>query len=67
MTNTGVYNGKQVHKSDVDDVIRRSRQIGCDHLLIASGHVEDAIKAFELCQRSPDFYTTIGVHPCRAS
>ena len=41
--------------------------MGCDRLLIAAGNIQDAQKSFELCQKSPKFFLTIGVHPCRAS
>lgn len=63
----GVYHHKHHHKPDVMQVIQRAEDVGCSHLLIASGHLADIEKALELCKLSPNFYTTAGIHPCRAA
>ena len=36
-------------------------------MLFASGYIKDAEVSYELACRGPHFYTTIGVHPCRAN
>lgn len=63
----GVYHGKKYHDSDVLDVIERAASMGCNHLLIASGCLEDVKQALKLCSLSKNFYTTGGIHPCRAA
>lgn len=63
----GVYNGKKFHEDDTDEVIERAREYGVEKMLFASGSIEDLHLSFKLTQKSEDFYTTIGVHPCRAS
>lgn len=35
-------------------------------MLFAAGFIEDALTSYNLALRGPDFYSTIGVHPCRA-
>jgi len=47
--------------------MKRSSDVGCDHLLIASGCLGDVHKAIELCKISDKYYTTAGIHPCRAA
>ena len=37
-----------------------------DKFLFAAGSLDDAIISRELSLRSQNFYTTIGIHPCRA-
>jgi TatD DNase family protein len=63
----GIYNGKKYHEDDTDDVIDRARKYSVTKMLFASGCVEDVHDSYVLAQKSEDFYTTIGVHPCRAS
>jgi TatD DNase family protein len=55
------------HPCDRESVVKRAHEVGCSHLLIAAGCLEDAQHSFELCNKFPDSYCTIGVHPCRAS
>lgn len=38
----GDYYGKKHHEDDRQEVIQRARDIGCSHLLIAAGNLEDA-------------------------
>ena len=52
---------------DRKEVIERARQVGCSHLLIAAGNMQDAKESYELCSQYENSYCTIGVHPCRAS
>jgi TatD DNase family protein len=49
----------------VDDVIKRSEEIGCDRLLFSAGNLQDSKVSFELSKKSPKFFCTVGVHPCR--
>lgn len=64
---SGKYHHKQHHPTDIDDVIKRAENVGCQHLLIASGCLGDIKHAIQLCAQSPHFYTTAGIHPCRAN
>lgn len=34
--------------------------------LFAGGYIHDAQQSYELSKLSPDFFCTIGIHPCRA-
>ncbi len=63
---SGFYYEKKWHDSDVDEVIKRAENDGCDRLLIVGGYLEDSEESFELCKKSEKFFCTVGVHPCRA-
>lgn len=63
---SGIYYGKENHPDDRVEVIQRALDVGCDHLLIAAGCIEDARHSFQMCQTYENCYATIGVHPCRA-
>lgn len=75
---SGIYYEKQSHESDLDSIIERAQNEGCDRMLIVGkliyildliffrgGYIEDAIKSYEICKKSENFYCTVGVHPCR--
>ena len=62
----GQYHGKDNHQDDRPHVIHRAKNVGCTHLLIAAGNIEDAIHSYEMCQTYENCFATIGVHPCRA-
>ena len=55
------------HTCDRDSVVQRAHEMGCSHLLIAAGSLEEAGHSFDLCNKYPRSYCTIGVHPCRAN
>ena len=61
----GIYNNKQLHPEDVNEVIQRAEQMGCKDFLFVGGDLKDSKRSFELSQRAPNFFCTIGVHPCR--
>ena len=63
----GVYFNKERHSPDYEKVFSRSEKAGVSHLLIASGNSQDLIDSFELCKKSDTYWTTAGVHPCRAN
>lgn len=63
----GVYYHKKAHESDLDSVIERAKSIGVKGMLIVGGHAQDTIDSYEICQRSKNFYTTVGLHPCHAN
>lgn len=61
----GQYYDKKHHDSDVDDVIKRAEEIGCDRFLFVGGYLEDSMHSYELTERVKKSYCTVGVHPCR--
>ena len=40
---------------------------GVKKYLFAAGYIEDAKISLALANKGDDFYSTIGVHPCRAT
>jgi len=63
----GIYNGKKYHEDDTEEVIKRAESYNVEKMLFASGSIEDTHHSYKLSQSSKHFYTTIGVHPCRAT
>ena len=63
----GVYNGKKYHDDDTDEVIERAKSYGVHKMLFASGTIEDLFCSYKLSLKSEHFYTTLGIHPCRAT
>lgn len=51
----------------MDIVIKRAMENGVQKFLFASGNYSDAIFNFELCQKFPQGFTTIGIHPCHSN
>jgi len=63
----GIYNGKQLHTPDVDDVIQRAEKMGCTDFLFVGGDLKDSKKSFELALKGSSYHCTVGVHPCRVN
>jgi len=73
---SGMYNGTSRHAPDLNVVVRRALDCGVIRTVICSGSLTDSIESLKLIdkQRSKmDFipgsmlYSTVGVHPTRAS
>lgn len=62
---SGVYNGKQSHRGDLDSVLDRAWAIGIDRMIVTAGTLEEAKEALALCERDPRLFCTVGVHPTR--
>jgi TatD DNase family protein len=62
----GIYGRTKYHDEDVDEVIARAKKFHVEKMLFASGSLEDAHDSYELTKKGDNFYTTVGVHPCRA-
>jgi TatD DNase family protein len=63
----GFYFGKQRHTPDLEHVLKRSHKFGCSHLLLSTGNLEDLLEAYPMSKKSETYWTTAGVHPCRAN
>jgi TatD DNase family protein len=48
-------------------VIKRANLFGVKKFLLAAGYIEDARTSYEMSLKSEHFYSTIGIHPCRAT
>lgn len=52
----GNYHGKQVHDSDLDDIIQRARDVGCLKFMVTGSDLEESRRAMELSQRYREFW-----------
>lgn len=63
----GEYHGKKVHDDDLELVVQRARDAGCEKMMITGSDLRESKKALELARRFKDVcFTTVGVHPCSA-
>ncbi|KAL4878564.1 hypothetical protein BJY04DRAFT_209238 [Aspergillus karnatakaensis] len=63
----GKYHGKQVHDDDLDDIIQRARDVGCQKFMVTGSDLEESKHAIEIAQKYPGFcFATVGIHPCQA-
>ncbi|KAL2867899.1 3'-5'-exodeoxyribonuclease [Aspergillus lucknowensis] len=63
----GNYHGKQVHDNDLDDIIQRARDVGCQKFMVTGSDLEESQHAIDIANKYPGLcYATVGVHPCRA-
>ena len=63
----GIYHEKKYHESDVDEVLKRAKDIGVEKFLFGSGSLNDTKISYELSQKDKNYYITCGIHPCRAT
>lgn len=47
---TGVYHGKKVHDNDLDDIIQRALDIGCQKLMVTGSDLDESRHAVELAK-----------------
>ncbi|KAJ5081987.1 Deoxyribonuclease Tat-D [Penicillium argentinense] len=63
----GHYHGKKAHDGDLDDVIQRAKDIGCEKFMVTGSDLEESQTAIQIARDYPGFcYATVGVHPCQA-
>ncbi|KAJ5191033.1 Deoxyribonuclease Tat-D [Penicillium cinerascens] len=63
----GSYHGKQAHEADLDDVIQRAKDVGCEKFMVTGSDLVESEEAIKIAQKYPGFcYATVGVHPCQA-
>jgi len=63
----GYYKGREMHRPDLDEVLKRANDVGCDRLLITSTCHKDAKTCLDLSKKSDKYYCTVGVHPTRVN
>lgn len=77
----GEYHGRQVHDSDMDDIIQRARDVGCEKFMVTGSDLEESRRVMELsrnyCEssRSPSclalltipFYSWLLLWNCRCA
>ena len=64
---SGYYHHKQQHKADLDVVLERAKFHSVDKLLIAGTYIKDSLDSYNIAKMNENYYSTIGVHPCRAA
>ncbi|KAL2843973.1 hypothetical protein BJX68DRAFT_243412 [Aspergillus pseudodeflectus] len=63
----GNYHGKQVHENDLDDIIQRARDVGCQKFMVTGSDLGESKHAIDIARKYPGFcYATVGIHPCQA-
>lgn len=47
---TGVYHGKKVHEDDLDDIIQRALDVGCQKLMVTGSDLDESRHAIEIAK-----------------
>jgi TatD DNase family protein len=47
----GRYHGKQVHDDDLDDIIQRARDVGCQKFMVTGSDLKESKHAIEIAQK----------------
>ncbi|KGQ00886.1 hypothetical protein PAAG_12429 [Paracoccidioides lutzii Pb01] len=64
---TGVYHGRKIHEDDLDDIIQRALDVGCQKLMVTGSDLDESRHAVAIAKAHPGIcYATVGVHPCQA-
>ncbi|KAI1427574.1 TatD family hydrolase [Xylaria sp. FL1777] len=64
----GVYHGKERHPDDLQAVVSRAQEVGCQKLIITGSDFTSSRHALEIAKEYPGIvYTTAGIHPCSSS
>lgn len=64
---SGVYNGSQKHRRDLEDVLERAKVYGVQHMIVTCGNLEEYNAAAAIMDKWPLLSCTIGYHPTRAA
>ncbi|KAF9887879.1 hypothetical protein FE257_009539 [Aspergillus nanangensis] len=52
----GNYHGKQVHDDDLDDIVQRARDVGCQKFMVTGSDLEESRRAVEIAQKYPKHF-----------
>lgn len=64
----GLHHDEKKHDDDFLDLLQRSVDVGMEKMVVTASNLPEAEKALELAKQFPNFlFSTVGVHPCRAS
>ncbi|KAH9419572.1 deoxyribonuclease TATDN1 [Dermatophagoides pteronyssinus] len=61
----GIYYNRNHHVADIQNVIKRSKEMGLEKIMITGGSLNDSRQALELAQTDSFLYCTVGFHPTR--
>ena len=61
----GKYHGKKVHEADLEHVLSRAIDVGCEKFMVTGSDLQESKNAIALAEKYPGHcYATVGVHPC---
>jgi TatD DNase family protein len=47
----GNYHGKQVHENDLDDIIQRARDVGCQKFMVTGSDLGESKHAIDIARK----------------
>lgn len=48
---SGTYHGKQAHECDLDDVIQRARDVGCEKFMVTGSDLVESEEAVKIARK----------------
>lgn len=67
LTDTHCHLNLTIFEADLPEILDRARQQGIERILIPGIDIETSQLALQLCERYPDLFAAVGVHPGSAS
>ncbi|XP_057438917.1 uncharacterized protein LOC130730817 [Lotus japonicus] len=61
----GIYNGKQYHVADIQNVLTRAWAAGVHRIIVTGGSLEESREALAIAETDGRLFCTVGVHPTR--
>jgi len=61
----GIYNGKQKHEPDFEQMMTRAAEHGIEKVIGVSGSLSDSEHSISVAKQFPNVFATVGVHPTR--
>ena len=47
----GIYRGKRAHDDDLDDVVRRAVDMGCQKMMVTGSDLKESVHAVEIAEK----------------
>jgi TatD DNase family protein len=48
---SGVYHGKRAHEDDLEDVVQRALDIGCEKMMVTGSDLNESTHAIQLAEK----------------
>jgi len=51
----GYYHGKQAHEADLDDVIQRAKDVGCEKFMVTGSDIVESKEAINIARKYREY------------
>lgn len=61
----GSYHGKQAHEADLDDVIQRAKDVGCEKFMVTGSDLVESEEAINIARKYRESSSFVCLHALR--